>query len=92
MELEGKKGLLGTGQSGRTWSVGTVCLRLAVLSGFRGRFGPTKAVLRHKMRSLGRAPPDLTPLPQGANSEFLAQNLDLARPFARTLEPYGGAT
>ena len=42
VELEGKKGLLGTGQSGRMWSVGTVCLRLAVLSGFRGWFGPKK--------------------------------------------------
>ena len=32
-----------------------------------------------KMRSFGRAPPDLAPAPQGATGEFLAQNLDLAR-------------
>ena len=32
-----------------------------------------------QMRSFGRAPPDLAPLPRGASGEFLAQNLDLAR-------------
>ena len=79
MELEGKKGLLVTGQLRRTCSVGTVCLRLAVLTGFRGRFGPKKAVLGHKMRTFGRAPPELVPPPRGATNEFLAQNLDLAR-------------
>ena len=83
VELEGKKGLLFTGQWWRTWSVGTVCLRLAVMTGFRGRFGPKKAVLGHKMRSFGRAPPDLAPPPRGATGEFLAQNLDLARPPPR---------
>ena len=45
VELEGKKGLLGTGQSRRTWSVATVSLRLAVLSGFRGPFGLKTVVL-----------------------------------------------
>ena len=79
MELEGKKGLLVTGQLRRTCSVQTVCLRLAVLTGFRGRFGPKKAVLGHKMRTFGRAPPELAPPPRGATNEFLAQNLDLAR-------------
>ena len=79
MELEGKKGLLFTRQSRRTCSVGTVCLRLAVMTGFLGRFGPKKAVLGHKMRSFGRAPPDLVPPPRGATGEFLAENLDLAR-------------
>ena len=39
--------------------------------------------LGHKMRSFGRAPPDLAPPPRGAISEFLAQNLDLARPPPR---------
>ena len=56
---------------------------LAVFTGFRGRFGPKKAVLGHKMRSFGRAPPDLAPPPRAATGEFLAQNLDLARPPPR---------
>ena len=79
MELEGKKGLLFTGHLMRTWSAGTVCRGLAVLIVFRGRFGPKKAVLGHKMRTFGRAPPDLASPPRGATGEFLAQNLDLAR-------------
>ena len=33
VELKGKKGLLVTGQSRRTWSVATVSLRLSVLTG-----------------------------------------------------------
>ena len=45
---------------------------------FRG-FGPKKAVLGHKMRSFGRAPPDLAPPPRATTGEFLAGNLDLAR-------------
>ena len=83
VELEGKKGLLVTGQSWRTSSVATVCLRLAVMTGFRGRFGPKKAVLGHKMRTFGRAPPDLAPPPRGPTGECLAQNLDLPRPPPR---------
>ena len=79
MELKGTRGLFDTVKSSRTCNVGTVSLRLAVLIGFGGRFGPKKAVLGHKMRSFGRAPPDLAPPPLGATSEFLAQNLDLAR-------------
>ena len=79
MELEGKKGLLFTSQLRHMWSVGTLCLRLAVMTGFWGRFGPKKAVLGHKMRSFGRAPHDLAPPPRGATAEFLAINLDLAR-------------
>ena len=79
MVLKGKKMLLFTGQWRRTWSVGSVPLRLAVLSGFWGRFGPEKAGLGHNMRSFGRAPPDLAPQPRGATGDFLAQNLDLAR-------------
>ena len=80
VELEGKKGLFDTVKSSRTWSVATVSLRLAVLTKFGGHFGPKKAVLGHKMRSFGRAPPDLAPPPRAATGEFLAQNLDLARP------------
>ena len=63
MGLEGKNGLFVTRKSRRTWTVATACLRLAVLSGFWGRFGPKKAILGHKMRSFGRAPPDLAPPP-----------------------------
>ena len=44
-----------------------------------GCFGPKKAVLGHQMHSFGRAPPNLAPPPRGANAEFLAENLDLAR-------------
>ena len=83
MELEGKKELFVMGQSRRMRNVATVCLCLAVLTGFRGWFGPKKAVLGHKMCSFGRAPPDFAPPPRGATGEFLAQNLDLARPPRR---------
>ena len=83
VELGGKKELLLTVKSSRTCSVATVCLRLAMSMGFRGGFGPKEAVLGHKMRSSGRAPPDLAPPPRGATGEFLAENLDLARPPAR---------
>ena len=79
VELGGNKELLVTVKSSRTWSVASVCLHLAVSTGFRGGFGPKKAVLGHKMRRFGRAPPDLAPPPRGATGEFLAQNLDLAR-------------
>ena len=83
VELGGNREHLGAVKSSRTWSVATVSLRLAVSTGFRGGFGPKKAVLGHKMRSFGRAPPDLAPLPRGATGEFFAQNLDLARPPPR---------
>ena len=56
-----------------------VCLRLAVLSEFQGRFWPKKAVLGQKMRRFGRAPANLAPPPRGATGEFLAQNFDLER-------------
>ena len=68
--LEGKKTLFVTGHTRRMWSVGTVPLRLAVLSGSRGRFAPKKVVLGHKMRSFGRAPADLLPPPRGATGDF----------------------
>ena len=78
-DLEGKKGLLFTGPSRRTCSVGTVYRCLPVLTELQHRFGPKKAVLGHKMRSFGRAPAKLVPPPRGATGEFLAQNLDVAR-------------
>ena len=79
MELEGKKGLLVTGQSRRMWNVATVSRRLSVFSGFLGRLGPKKAVLGHRMRSFGRAPPDFAAPPRGATGEFLAQKLGLGK-------------
>ena len=46
MELEGRKELVDTGESRRTWSVPTVSLRLAVLNVLQGFFGPKMAVFR----------------------------------------------
>ena len=83
VELKGSIGLLDTVKSSRTWNVATVSLRLGVLPGFGGYFGRKKAVFGPKLRRLGRAPPDLAPPPRGAIGEFLAQNLDLARPPPR---------
>ena len=56
---------------------------LAVLTEYRGRFEPKKVVLGHEMRNFGRAPPNLAQPPRGPTGEFLAQNLDLARPPPR---------
>ena len=41
------------------------------------------AVFGPKVRRFGRARPDLAPPPWAATAEFLAQNLDLARPPPR---------
>ena len=79
-ELERTKGLSDTGKSSRTWSVATVSLRLAVLNAFWGWFGQKMAVFGPKLRRFGRAPRYLAPPPRAATGEFLAQNLDLARP------------
>ena len=73
VDLKGTRALFDTVKSSRTCSVATASLRLAVLTGFWGRFGPKKAVLGHKMRSFGRAPPNLAPPPRGATGEFLEQ-------------------
>ena len=83
VELGGNKELLVTVKSSRTWGVASVCLHLAVLTGLRGRFGPKKAVFGHKMRRFGRAPRDVAPPPRATTGEFLAENLDLARPPPR---------
>ena len=80
VELEGTKGPLVARKSSRTWSVAAVCLRLAALNPYQGCFGRKMAVFGPKLRSFGRAPPDLAPPPRAATGEFLAQNLDLARP------------
>ena len=52
MELEGRKELVDTGKSSRTWSVPTVSLRLAVLNVFHGFFGPKVAVFGPKLQFL----------------------------------------
>ena len=52
MELEGRKELVDTGKSSRTWGVPTVSLRLAVLNVFQGFFGPKMAVFGPKLQFL----------------------------------------
>ena len=52
MELEGRKELVDTGKSSRTWSVPTVSLRLAVLNVFQGFLGPKMAVVGPKLQFL----------------------------------------
>ena len=52
MELEGRKELVDTGKSSGTWSVPTICLRLAVLNRFQGFFGPKMAVFGPKLQCL----------------------------------------
>ena len=52
MELEGRKGLVDTGKSSRTWSVPTVSLCLTVLNGFYGCFGPKMAIFGPKLQFL----------------------------------------
>ena len=83
VELKGTRGLFDTVKSSRTWSVATVSLRLAVVPGFGGYFGRKMAVFGPKLRRFERAPPNLAPMPRAATSEFLTQNLDLARPPPR---------
>ena len=79
MELKGTRGLFDTVKSSRTCSVATVSLRLGVSPGFEGYYGRKMAVFGPKLRSFGRAPPDLAPTPRAVTGELLAQNLDLAR-------------
>ena len=52
MELEGRKELVDTGKSSRTWIVPTASLRLAVLNVFQGFFGPKMAVFGPKLQFL----------------------------------------
>ena len=52
MELEGRKELVDTGKSTRTWGVPTVSLRLAVLNVFQGFFCPKVAVFGPKLQFL----------------------------------------
>ena len=52
MELEGRKELVDTGKSSRTWSVPTVSLRLAVFSVYESFFGPKMAIFGPKLQFL----------------------------------------
>ena len=52
MELEGRKELVDTGKSSRTWSVPTISLCLAVLNVFQGFFVPKMAVFGPKLQFL----------------------------------------
>ena len=90
VELKGTRGLSDTVKSSRMCSVATVSLRLGVLPGFEGYFGRKMAVFGPKLRRFGRAPPYLAPPPRGATGEFLAQNLDSARPPPRLQDGYMG--
>ena len=52
MESEGRKELVDTGKSSRTWSVPMVSLRLAILNVVHGFFGPKMAVFGPKLEFL----------------------------------------
>ena len=52
MELEGRKELVDTEKSSRTWTVPTISLRLAILNVFEGFFGPKMAVFGPKLQLL----------------------------------------
>ena len=52
MELEGRREVVDTGKSSRTWSVRTVSLRLAVLNVFHGFCGPKKDVFGPNLQFL----------------------------------------
>ena len=56
MELEGRKELVDTGKSSRTWSIPTVSLRLAVSNVFRCFFVPKMAVFGPKLQFLTLRP------------------------------------
>ena len=90
VELKGTRGLFDTVKSNRTCTVGTVSPRLGVLPGFGGYFGRKMAVFGPKLRKFRRPPPDLAPPPRAATGDFLAQNLDLARPSPRLQDGYMG--
>ena len=74
MELEGRKELVDTGNSSRTWSVPTISLRLAVLNVFQGSFGPKMAVFGPKLQFEPEVRHLRIPFP-AATIEFLAQTL-----------------
>ena len=90
VQLKGTRGLFDTVKSIRTWGIETVSLRLGPLPGFWSYFGRKMAVFGQQLRRFGRAPPNLAPTPRAASGEFLAQNLDRARPPPRLQDAYMG--
>ena len=90
VQLKGTRGLFDTVKSSCTWGVASVSLRLGVLPGFGDYFGRKMGVFGPKLRRFGRAPPDLTPPARAPTGEFLAQNLDLARPLPKLQDGYMG--
>ena len=80
VELKGTIGLFDTVKPSCTCSVGTISLRLGVLPRFGGYFGREMAIFGPNLRRFGRVPPNMAPTPVGATGNFLAQNLDFARP------------
>ena len=75
MELEGRKELVDTRKSSRTWSVPIISLRLAIWNVFQGFFGPKIAVFGPKLQFLETEVRHLRiPFP-AATVEFLAQTL-----------------
>ena len=84
--LEGPRGLFDTPKSSRTCGVATVSLYLGASPRFGGYFVRKMAIFGPKLRRFGRPPPDRAPPPRAATGEFVAQNLDLARPAAPRLQ------
>ena len=75
MELEGRKELVDTGKSSRTWSVPTVSLCLAVLNVFQGYLSPKMAIFGPKLQFFETEVRHLRiPFPV-TTVEFLAQTL-----------------
>ena len=74
MELEGRKELVDTGKSSRTWSVPAVSLRSAVLNVFQVFFGPKMAVFGPKLQFLKPVRHLQIRFP-AATVEFVAQTL-----------------
>ena len=71
MELEGRKGLVGTGKSSRTCNVPTVSLRLAVLNVFKGFLSPKMAVFGPKLQFLKPRSATCEPLSRPPPLSFL---------------------
>ena len=89
MELEGNKGPL----SRESQAARECRSRLPLFGCFEpslGLFWGKMAVFSPKLRRFGRAPPDLAPPAWAATGEFLAQNLDMARPPPRLEDGYMG--